>query len=171
MISTYKTYPSYKEEVYLVSEFHTRLKYKKYVNVIFLFYIFMLAIVSFWGISTSQTRLYGNIGDVSHNIVPFHTIETYFFNFQHYNFDTWFYNTFGTILVFIPLGILLPLVFVNLRNMTLIVLLSLVVSLIIETIQYVTLLGVFDVDDILLNTFGSILGFLIFTLIIKKSKR
>ncbi|WP_185147894.1 VanZ family protein [Peribacillus simplex] len=153
-----------------MSEFHTRLKYKKYVNVLFLSYIFMLAIVSFWGISISQTRLYGNIGDVSHNIVPFHTIETYIFNFQHYNFDTWFYNTFGTILAFIPLGILLPLVFVNLKNITLIVL-SLVVSLIIETIQYVTLLGVFDVDDILLNTFGSVLGFLIFTLIIKKSKR
>ncbi|WP_141521428.1 VanZ family protein [Peribacillus butanolivorans] len=164
MISTYKTYPSYNEEVYLVREFHTKLKYKKYVNVFFLFYIFMLG---FWGISTFSTRLYGNIGDVSHNIVPFHTIETYFFNFQHYNFDTWFYNTFGTVLVFIPLGILLPFVCANVRNMTLIVLFSLLVSLTIETIQYVTLLGVFDVDDILLNTFGGILGFLIFTLIIK----
>ncbi|MEC0345426.1 VanZ family protein [Peribacillus frigoritolerans] len=152
-------------------EFRTRLKYEKYINVLFLIYIILLAIVSFWGISPFQTRLNGNIGDVSHNIVPFHTIETYFFNFQHYNFETWFYNTFGTILVFMPLGILLPLVFVNLRNLTLIVLLSLLVSLIIETIQFVTLLGVFDVDDILLNTFGSILGFLIFTLIIKKNKR
>ncbi|MFS0891524.1 VanZ family protein [Peribacillus frigoritolerans] len=152
-------------------EFRTRLKYEKYINVLFLIYIILLAIVSFWGISPFQTRLNGNIGDVSHNIVPFYTIETYLFNFQHYNFDTWFYNTFGTILVFMPLGILLPLVFVNLRNLTLIVLLSLLVSLIIETIQFVTLLGVFDVDDILLNTFGSILGFLIFTLIIKKSKR
>ncbi|MFC3041456.1 VanZ family protein [Virgibacillus xinjiangensis] len=34
----------------------------------------------------------------------------------------------------------------------------------IEILQYVTQLGVFDVDDIILNTLGGYLGFLIFVL-------
>lgn len=31
-----------------------------------------------------------------------------------------------------------------------------------EAIQYVTCLGIFDVDDIILNTFGSVAGWLVF---------
>jgi glycopeptide antibiotics resistance protein len=123
-----------------------------------LLYLFILIMVSFWGINNSTLRL-GNYNGVSHNLVPFDTIRIYIFNFHSYNFDTWFYNTFGVLLVFIPLGLLLPVVFVNLRTLRNIIFTSVCVSILIEVLQYIALLGVFDIDDIILNTLGTVLGF------------
>jgi glycopeptide antibiotics resistance protein len=123
-----------------------------------LLYLFILIMVSFWGINNSTLRL-GNYNGVSHNLVPFDTIRIYIFNFHSYNFDTWFYNTFGVLLVFIPLGLLLPVVFVNLRTLRNIIFTSVYVSILIEVLQYIALLGVFDIDDIILNTLGTVLGF------------
>ncbi len=81
---------------------------------------------------------------------------------------TWFYNTFGNILLFIPMGILLPILIAKRIKFSLSVIP--LFSLTIETLQYFTQLGVFDVDDIILNTLGGYLGFLIFVLFSKGKK-
>ncbi|WP_353507056.1 MULTISPECIES: VanZ family protein [unclassified Bacillus (in: firmicutes)] len=93
----------------------------------------------------------------------------YLLNFEHYNFSTWFYNTFGNVLLFLPLGILVSLVFIDVKYLSQVIYLSLFISVSVETTQYITTLGVFDVDDIILNTLGSILGFMILVFI--KNKR
>ncbi|PEM26525.1 VanZ family protein [Bacillus pseudomycoides] len=144
-----------------------KLNSNKYINVIFLFYIFMLIKFSFWGIGT-LSRMNADYSNVLHNITPFKSITNYLLNFDHYNFSTWFYNTFGNVLLFLPLGILITLVFVDLKHFRHVIYLSLFVSLIIEIAQFFTTLGVLDVDDIILNTLGSILGFLILVLIKNK---
>ncbi|MFC0560394.1 VanZ family protein [Halalkalibacter alkalisediminis] len=79
-----------------------------------------------------------------------------------YNFDTWFYNTSGVVLLFIPIGVLIPLLLPKLKNVLTIVLI-LMFSLTIESVQYVTQLGVFDVDDIMLNSLGGLIGILVFS--------
>ncbi|WP_280771843.1 VanZ family protein [Salipaludibacillus daqingensis] len=147
--------------------FYFNLKSRKYVTTVcFLIYIYLLLSVSFLGESIFfPTRLYGHYVDISHNLIPFATIGNYLLNFQSYNFDTWFYNTFGNIVAFIPLGILLPLIFDKIRRITQVIFISFMVSLIIEITQYVSHLGVSDVDDIILNTMGGILGFMILCLI------
>ena len=147
--------------------FYFNLKSVKYVTTVcFLIYIYLLLSASFLGESIFfPSRLYGYYIDVSHNLIPFATIGTYLLNFQSYNFDTWFNNTFGNIIAFIPLGILLPLMFDKIKRITQVIFISFMVSLIIEIIQYVSQLGVFDVDDIILNTIGGILGFMILILI------
>ncbi|WP_277137594.1 VanZ family protein [Aneurinibacillus aneurinilyticus] len=45
-----------------------------------------------------------------------------------------------------------------------IIILSFVFSMVIEILQYMTHLGQFDVDDIILNIVGSMIGFVFFLL-------
>ncbi|WP_117170134.1 VanZ family protein [Paraliobacillus sediminis] len=136
-------------------------------NIAFALYIFILFIISFLGISWYSPRVQTDYIDVSHNITPFKTIFTYILNFHHYNFDTWFYNTIGNVLMFIPLGFLLPLTFNNFKRFTQIISTSIILSFAIELTQYLTKLGVFDIDKIILNFIGCLIGFYTFKLTCK----
>jgi glycopeptide antibiotics resistance protein len=75
-------------------------------------------------------------------------------------------NTLGNIALFVPLGILLPLVTVRLRSLKRVLLLALCMSLTIETIQLVLrFVGsprAVDIDDVILNTLGACVGFVIY---------
>ncbi len=77
-------------------------------------------------------------------------------------------NTLGNVVLFLPLGILLPLLFRRFRSLLRVVLLAAFLSLSIETIQFFSaFIGNFravDIDDVLLNTFGAFVGFVIFRL-------
>jgi len=73
----------------------------------------------------------------------------------------------GNIAGFIPLGILLPLLFRKLRTAFRTVALIFLISLAFETAQLILILGVFDVDDLLLNTLGGAIGYLLFVLLRK----
>ena len=63
-------------------------------------------------------------------------------------------NLFGNILLFLPYGYLLPKLFPSCRKAVLLLALTLLVILAVETLQLLTLRGIFDVDDILLNVLG-----------------
>ena len=76
---------------------------------------------------------------------------------------TLFYvNVVGNVCAFVPLGVFLPKLFEKCRNIVLVTILSLKVSLAVEVIQLVTRVGSFDVDDLLLNTLGGLIGFFIY---------
>jgi glycopeptide antibiotics resistance protein len=69
----------------------------------------------------------------------------------------------GNIALLAPLGVLLPLIFTRLRGLIRITLLAALISLAIETVQGTFIAGrAFDVDDIILNTFGVALAYLLF---------
>jgi glycopeptide antibiotics resistance protein len=76
-----------------------------------------------------------------------------------------FMNIGGNILGFVPLGFLLPLVFFRRWRLTMTVSAVFLISLLFESVQRYTGLGVFDVDDLLLNTLGGLLGYMVFLLI------
>jgi glycopeptide antibiotics resistance protein len=78
-------------------------------------------------------------------------------------------NIGGNIFGFVPLGILLPLLFFRMRNFFRITAMIFFISLCFETTQLFTGLGVFDVDDLLLNTIGGMLGYLAVIFFTKKS--
>jgi glycopeptide antibiotics resistance protein len=153
-----------------VNSTSNKLHSNKYVKAIFIFYILLLLKMSFWGFGTFPIRLYGEYSNVSTNFTPFKSIINYLVNFEHYNFGIWFYNTFGNIILFLPLGILITSVFLNVKYFIQVFYLSFFVSLGIELIQYLTKLGVFDVDDIILNITGSLIGFSILSLVRKIKK-
>lgn len=78
-----------------------------------------------------------------------------------------FYNSFGNILCFIPLGLLTPIVFYKKQSFFKILISGMLFSLMIETLQFLLVTGVSDIDDIFFNTIGLLVGYSIF-LITKK---
>ena len=77
-------------------------------------------------------------------------------------------NILGNIAIFIPFGLLLPIVQKDKSKK--IILYGLITSALIEIIQYVFALGSSDIDDLTLNTLGTIIGYLLYKIIHKKAR-
>ena len=73
-----------------------------------------------------------------------------------------FINIVGNVAVFIPYGFALPLLFQKIRGFLQVMILAFATSLLAETMQLILKVGCFDVDDLLLNTVGGCIGFLLF---------
>ncbi|NMD71487.1 VanZ family protein [Bacillus sp. DNRA2] len=93
----------------------------------------------------------------SGNVIPFKTI---FINIHSLSGWHDFSNLVGNIVAFIPFGIFLVLLSKN-NKLSFIggLTLSLSLSLCLECLQVVFSLGIFDVDDLILNTSGGVLGY------------
>jgi glycopeptide antibiotics resistance protein len=98
------------------------------------------------------------------NFIPFRNTMEYLTGADRYNMSIIIDNTLGNVLIFLPLGFFLPLLFRRYGKLSKIIVDSMVISFAIETLQIGQRVGQFDVDDIILNTFGSVLGFLAFKL-------
>lgn len=72
------------------------------------------------------------------------------------DFQSWYFN-FANFAAFLPYGIFIPLLF-PCRFSRFIILFCVSIS-IIEILQMITHLGSFDIDDVLINTLGSTIGF------------
>lgn len=91
------------------------------------------------------------------NFVPFATINDYWGSmWSVHNFV----NLFGNVAIFIPFGILSVFV-LRKAGFLLILLLSFGFSLSLEAAQLVFAMGSFDVDDLILNTLGGVIGYVI----------
>lgn len=73
-----------------------------------------------------------------------------------------FINLAGNVLAFVPFGFFLPMLNRHTRGIFRMALFTFEFSFLVETIQLVSRVGSFDVDDLTLNTLGGILGYLIF---------
>lgn len=101
------------------------------------------------------------------NFVPFKTIAYFLSGVESKAIAL--QNLLGNFVGFMPLGLLAPLLFEKIRSVKAMLVLSFLTSLAFELIQFVTGLGVFDVDDLILNTAGGVAGYLTFTLFNKQS--
>ena len=72
-----------------------------------------------------------------------------------------FTNLFGNILIFVPYGFFIS-VASRMRGFLMTLFYSFGLSLGVEVFQLLTRVGSFDVDDLLLNTIGGILGYVLF---------
>ena len=68
-------------------------------------------------------------------------------------------NLGGNIIMFIPLGFLLPKVFPKLSSLPRELLTTAIIITIVEIIQLFTLVGSCDIDDLILNVVGSAIGY------------
>jgi glycopeptide antibiotics resistance protein len=78
-----------------------------------------------------------------------------------------FFNVAGNIAWFLPLGFLLPWEAQSLRPFRNLVAFAFFFSLAAETLQYAFAVGIFDIDDVILNTSGAALGWGIFRIIFR----
>lgn len=141
------------------------MKNKKLIKILFYIYIAFLilfVVLKFDGSFERIISLHNSIienekdGLRNINLIPFRSISPYLRNItEPYAFK----NIIANILVFIPLGF-----FVSSKNSknvfkTLVICISVILS--IECIQLLFKIGFFDVDDIILNFLGSLIGLII----------
>ncbi len=74
-------------------------------------------------------------------------------------------NLVGNVAAFMPLGIILPILNQKNARFFRIFFVSMFFSGLIEFLQLVYHVGIFDVDDILLNTCGAVLGYFVYLLL------
>lgn len=103
------------------------------------------------------------------NFIPFNTILIYLGGQESFRIAA--ENLLGNIIAFAPMGFLLPLIIRKCRKALNIFVVSISVSLIIEILQFVFHLGSTDVDDVILNVAGAMLGYCAYKIIINIRKR
>lgn len=99
------------------------------------------------------------------NLIPFHTIRLYWRAFQSGSPSLRMIsviNLGGNIIMFIPLGFLLPPVFPKLKNLTSVLVTTAAIIICVELIQLLTLVGSCDIDDLILNMLGGAIGFCLY---------
>lgn len=109
------------------------------------------------------------------NRIPFHTVSDQLQNllnppspglFTH----AWI-NLGGNVAVFIPLGIFLPWIWPKYRRWGRFFLVSSGIILTVEFLQWITLRGILDVDDYILNMLGLFGGYVLFRLSARLMKK
>src|SRR5215470_5120668 len=93
------------------------------------------------------------------NFVPFATLKYFYSIRKHYSYLV-AKNILGNIIGFIPLGVLIPILFRRLQRSWKTIFVVFLISLLFETIQLLFNLGIFDVDDLILNTLGGAIGYI-----------
>ena len=105
------------------------------------------------------------------NLIPFQTIGNYWKVVTRWEFTPLFrhcvINLGGNVILFIPIGYFLPRLWPFLRNFFSFLLTCTMAITLVELLQLVTLLGSLDIDDLILNLSGMIVGYLI-SMIVKK---
>lgn len=100
-----------------------------------------------------------------YNLQLFKEIRRFIKYRQQLGFEYFIVNIYGNILAFAPFGFLLPLLNPRFRRFFYTTFLCITFSLGVETVQLLLKVGIFDVDDIMMNTIGGILGYMIFLLL------
>lgn len=136
-------------------------------RIIFGVYLVLLIYLLFFAESMGRTfveRTY------HYNLVPFKEIRRFWVYRESLGTMAVMLNLLGNIAAFVPYGLILPIMNRKNRSFWLMTLWTFEFSLLVEVLQLVSKVGSFDVDDLLLNTLGGILGYLLF-LILDKIRR
>lgn len=99
-----------------------------------------------------------------YNLIPFVEIRRFWVYRKQLGLMAVVTNLFGNVIGFLPFGFILPVILDKMRSGWLIVLAGFGLSVTVEVIQLITKVGCFDVDDMILNTAGAALGYLLFYL-------
>lgn len=101
--------------------------------------------------------------DAYFNFIPFQTVKMYvemLLDGNPYHAFLAVVNLGGNIVMFVPLGLLLPQLWNAQRLFPVFLLTVTGLIVLIEALQYATRLGIADLDDLILNDLGACLGFL-----------
>ena len=102
-----------------------------------------------------------------YNLVPFKEIRRFYIYRDVVGVRAFLANLFGNVLAFMPFGFFVPILRPKLRRIDRMLVMTFLLSMMIEITQLLTRVGSFDVDDLILNTSGGILGYLLFYIINK----
>jgi glycopeptide antibiotics resistance protein len=113
---------------------------------------------------TDRASYFDNPDD---HLLPFHSTFGMFKNAFTYRYtahggefrNIFLMNVLGNLVLLLPWGVLAPLAFKKLNGVKWIALSGFLISFSAEIIQYIFSIGIFDIDDLIFNTLGAIIGF------------
>lgn len=132
-----------------------------------LFVLYLLALTYLMFFSEMMGRTGNEQSDYAYNLELFKEIKRFYIYRKQLGMEAVMLNLAGNVVGFMPFGFFLPVVSRRGRYFVNACLLGFFLSLCIETTQLVFKVGSFDVDDLLLNTIGGILGFITYKLVQK----
>lgn len=123
---------------------------------IVLFIIYSCVLVYFLFFAENMGR--STTRDYSLNLIPFHEIKRFLTRQDALGSHAVWMNIAGNIIAFVPFGLfVIPVMGRNIGFLETVIL-TFDISLCVEIIQLITKVGSFDVDDLILNTIGGIIG-------------
>lgn len=99
-----------------------------------------------------------------YNIVPFREISRYLTYYETIGVSMVFLNLVGNIVAFMPFGFFVPMFGRRQLSFWTVTLFTAEFSALVEVIQLFTRVGSCDIDDVILNTLGGMLGYGMFLL-------
>lgn len=134
------------------------MKKKKITMVrVMLFALYLVALLYLLFFAEGLGR--NNVGGYRYNLVPLNEITRYW-NLRSVYPRAFVINLLCNIVAFMPFGYFIALFADRKLSLFLGTLVTFMFSLMIESVQLVLMVGSFDVDDLILNTLGGILGIL-----------
>jgi len=135
-------------------------RHRKEGFVLFVLYLVLLTYFLFF--AESMGRNPEVRAQYSYNLIPFKEIRRFLVYRERLGWKAVFLNIFGNMAAFMPFGFCLPEIWDQVNKWYTTTLLGFVFSLGVETVQLVSRVGSFDVDDMILNTVGAFAGYLMF---------
>ena len=129
----------------------------KILFILYVIFIIYFLLFSDWYGRTGEMREY------HYNLVLFTDIKRFWQYREQVGFFAMFTNLFGNVFIFVPFGFFLPMGSRQ-RSFFGTAFYSFGLSLCVEVFQFITKVGSFDVDDLLLNTIGGICGYILFVI-------
>ena len=126
---------------------------------VFIIYCFILVYVLFLSRGTRVGFTYAEYMQRFTNFIPFKTIIEYV---QRYSNGYWrlaTLNLLGNLALFVPMGMALPCLFKKLNRFWKVILTVLGMVVIVELVQGVLRVGSIDIDDVIFNVVGAMIGY------------
>ncbi len=109
---------------------------------------------------------YKEMLETNYNLKPFSTVDYYIRILKHsadpYLIKNAVINLAGNVVMFIPLGLYLPFKFTKLKKVLIFLIFVSALIFAVEILQFFTLLGYCDIDDLILNVIGAFIGFMVY---------
>lgn len=121
----------------------------------FLAYLLLLAYLLFFSSAYGRTMEMG----YRYNLEPFLEIRRAIEHVDAVGYRYMIINIVGNIAAFMPFGFMLPLITERRMHTGKVLVFSFLLTLCAESLQLVSRTGAFDVDDLILNTLGGVLGY------------
>lgn len=128
--------------------------------MLFILYILLLIYFLFFA------EWYGRTAKVhtepQYNLIPFLEIRRFWMYKEQIGIWNVFLNLAGNVIGFIPFGFILPVLSKELRKGGSVVFYGMAMSVIVESMQLFGRVGSCDIDDVILNTLGTLVGYVMF---------
>jgi glycopeptide antibiotics resistance protein len=127
----------------------------------FLVYVFMVLTLTGYFILFREIAAHGWWHRVLHRVQTKERINLHpFLMFRQFRLAST--QVIGNLVMLLPLGIYIPLLFPGLSGFFRVFIICLCVSISIELMQLITSVRSTDIDDVILNTFGAVIGYVLY---------